>query len=121
MIRQHPERASANGMARLVDAERAWQQSLATARASADAVVAQAEADAQRADESSRLAIARAVAERRGELETELASAVRDAETALAGRADRYAGASDALIDELARLALARAPWFVAVEAEAIA
>ena len=118
MIREQTERASANGVARLVEAERTWQQSLAAARASADAMVAQAEADGQRADEASRVDIAQAVERRRDELDAALAVAVREAEAALAGRADRYTNASDALVEELARQALARAPWFVAVDAE---
>lgn len=119
MARTESERASETGVARLVESERAWQQSLAAARASADALVAQAEADAQRDADASRLDIQRVVDARRGELDAALAVAVRDAEAALAGRADRYVNASDALIEELARQALARAPWFVAVEAEA--
>lgn len=120
-MRQQTERASADGVSRLVDAERAWQQSLAAARASADAFVAQTEADVRRADELSQRDIANAVEQRRAELETELAAAVRDAETALAGRADRYANAPDAWIEELAHQAAARAPWFVAVDAEVLA
>ena len=116
MIREQAAGASATGVARLVEAERVWQDSLAAARAGADAIVAQAEADAQHADEAARLEIERAVDCRRRELETELACAVRQAESALAGRAERYTNAPDATIEELARQALARAPWFVAVE-----
>lgn len=118
LLRQRTERASADGVSRLVEAERVWQLSLAAARASADAIVAQAEAEAERAEAASRLEIARAVDERRGELETALATAVREAEAALAGRADCYTNASDALIEQLAQRALARAPWFVAVESD---
>lgn len=116
MTHEETKGAGATGVTRLVEAERAWQQSLAAARASADAVVAQAEADAERADDAARIEVGHAVDGRRRELETELAAAVRDAEAALAGRADRYTHASDAMIEELARQALARAPWFVAVD-----
>ena len=116
MTRESTERASANGVSRLVEAERSWQQSLDAARASADAVVAEAEADARRVDEASVLDARYAADRRRTELEAALADAVREAEAALVGRVERYTDASDALIDELARRAVARAPWFVAVE-----
>ncbi|HSQ29973.1 MAG TPA: hypothetical protein VLN49_08995 [Gemmatimonadaceae bacterium] len=116
MARESTERASASGVSRLVEAERSWQQSLEAARASADAVVAQAETDARRVDEASGLD-ARHVADcRRSELEAALADAVREAEAALGDRVERYSSASDALIDALARQAVAHAPWFVAVE-----
>lgn len=118
MVRVQTGRASETGVARLLEAERAWQQSLAAARASAEAIVAAAEAEAQRADDASRLDTQRALDARRGELDAALAIAVREAEAALAGRADRYTNATDALIEELAGQALARAPWFVAVDAE---
>jgi len=116
MARERTERASASGVSRLVEAERSWQQSLEAARASADAVVAQAECDARRVDEASVLDARHAADGRRTELEAALADAVREAEAALGDRVALYAGASDALIDELARQAVARAPWFVAVE-----
>ena len=119
MIREHTQRASADGVTRLVEAERAWQQSLAAARASADAIVAQADAEAQRGDEALELDVQRVIDTRRAELETALAAAVREAESGLVGRAGRYSNASDALIEELARQALAHAPWFVAVEGAA--
>ena len=119
MIREKTERARASGVTRLVEAERVWQQSLAAARASADAIVAQAETEAQRGDDAARREIQRAVDEGRTELETALAAAVRDAEATVVGRAERYTNASEAMIEQLARQALAHAPWFVAVEAEA--
>ena len=116
MARESTERASASGVSRLVEAERSWQRSLEAARASADAVVAEAEADARRVDEASVLDARHAADCRRGELEAALADAVREAEAALGGRVERYSSASDALIEELARQAVAHAPWFVAVE-----
>ena len=116
MARESTERAGASGVSRLVEAERSWQHSLDAARASADAVVAEAEADARRVDEASVRDARHAAEGRRTELETALADAVREAEAALAGRVERYTDASDALIDELARQAVAHAPWFVAVE-----
>ena len=116
MARERTERASASGVSRLVEAERSWQQWLEAARASADAVVAEAESDARRVDEASVLDARHAADDRRNELESALADAVREAEAALGDRVALYAGASDALIDELARQAVARAPWFVAVE-----
>lgn len=116
MAREGTERAGASGVSRLVEAERSWQQSLEAARASADVVVAEAEADARRVDDASVIDARHAADGRRTELEAALADAVREAEAALAGRVATYTNASDALIDELARQAVAHAPWFVAVE-----
>jgi F0F1-type ATP synthase membrane subunit b/b' len=119
MLREKTERVRASGVTRLVEAERVWQESLAAARASADAIVARAGAEAQGADDAARREMQHAVDEHRAGLETALAAAVRDAEAAVVGRAERYANASEAMIEQLAREALAHAPWFVAVEADA--
>ncbi len=102
------------GVARLVEAERGWQQSLDAARADMRAVVVRAQADAAerelRADED----IRHCVAERQRELDARLAAAVAEVQASFEAQTERYVHAPDALIDRLADDIGDRTPWFAA-------
>ena len=113
MARHEPETKGADGVARLVEAERAWDQSLATARAASVDAVHAAQADAKGIEEAAAAEVARAVSARRQELEQGTTRAVRELEAEVAARLARYAEAPDATVETAALLVADAAPWLV--------
>jgi len=104
-----------SGVARLVEAERAWQVSLAEARERARATLERARADAVAREAAGDAATGGAVEARRRELEASVVESAGAVGRELAARTSRYSNASDVLVNELARTIAGRAPWCPAV------
>jgi len=104
-----------SGVARLVEAERAWQVSLDQARERAREVLERARAEAAAREAAGDAAGGQAVEARRRELEASVRGSAGAVEQDFAERTSRYTNASDALVNELARTIAGRAPWCPAV------
>lgn len=111
MARQQRGHTESDGVARLVDAERGWEQSLETARKDAGELVRAARAEAMRIEEMATAEIARAVKARQREYEAATAAAVSDVENDSRARIARYAEAPAALVDAAATIVADAAPW----------
>jgi hypothetical protein len=108
--------AEHDGIELLVEAERAWQQSLDAARAEGERFVAAAEALAAEAERAFEASIPELIADRRRTTQTSIEADARALGDDLAHRARRYMTASDTLVQELAQQVAARAPWVCAPE-----
>jgi len=114
MSRVHaaPPPSQQSAVARLVEAEQAWQARLDAARAAAARVVAAAEAEVRAAEPALDEARRAAVERRTAELRAGTLSAAQSAAGDLGARTARYANASAELVDRVANEIARRAPWF---------
>jgi vacuolar-type H+-ATPase subunit H len=106
-----PATAEHDGIERLVEAERAWQQSLDAARSEGDRIIAAAETEAAEAERAFEASIPELVALRRRETLASVEGDVHGVAAEFARRALRYTQVSDALVQELAERIAASAPW----------
>lgn len=116
----HLGRASAtaaqDGIERLVEAERAWQEALEAARAEGERVIAAAEASAAKAEVVFEASIPELVVARRRQNDAETAAEVQRVIEDLTRRARRYSDVPEALVVELAERIAATAPWVCTVD-----
>lgn len=114
MPREQKAGLTQSNVARLVDAERHWQQSLDAAREAAARRLAVARDDLRTAEAAARAEIASAVSLRSIELESTRREAVARVARDFAERVALYTSADDSLIDGIARSISSSAPWFSA-------
>jgi hypothetical protein len=100
-----------DGIERLVEAERVWQESLEAARAEGERIVAAAEAAAAAAEQAFEASIPQLIAGRRRETQAANEADVKALLDELARHAFRYSEASDAVVQDLAERIAASAPW----------
>ena len=117
MARKQLEHTGSDGVARLVEAERAWERSLGAARAAASDAIQAARAEAARIDDATTAEIARAIDARRRELDASTAGAVAELEAEFAARTARYAQASEVMVDRAAAIVADAAPWLASIGA----
>jgi hypothetical protein len=111
VARKQLEHTGSDGVARLVDAERAWERSLEAARAAATDAIQAARAEAARIDDATTAEIALAIEARRRELGASTARAVAELGAEFATRTARYAQASEAMVGAAAAIVADAAPW----------
>lgn len=102
------------GIARLLEAERRWQQHLETARAEAARVIAAALANNDAAMAAFEAELPQIIATRRAELDDEAQQAGAELGARLKEQIDRYAKPDAAFLAAMAEDIANRAPWFSA-------
>jgi uncharacterized protein YlxW (UPF0749 family) len=107
-----------DAVARLLESERAWSAQLEAARADADRLVADARADAERAQAELESTLPSLIETRGREIEDASGRALADTIESLRQSVALYSAASDALIASMAERTAARAPWFARADGE---
>ena len=113
-----PVAAEHDGIERLLEAERKWQQSLDAARAEGERMIAAAKAAAGEAERAFEASIPELLALRRRELDAAVELEARAVLAELTEKTKQYANAPDDFIARIAERIAESAPWICALPDE---